>query len=87
MEFHDFPTVYSVLKQNQVVDETADRFYAGSLALLRLKAGQHPCHALAVEYNRTACEFDWIRGGSPYFKVYPAMIPLLSGVGIEVPVD
>ena len=54
---------------------------------MRHKAGQFPSHALAVEHNRTACEWDWIRLGSPYFKVYPAMIPLLSGVGIEVPVD
>jgi hypothetical protein len=40
-----------------------------------------------VEHNRNVCEWDWIKLGSPYFKVYPAMIPLLSGVSIEVPVD
>jgi hypothetical protein len=28
-----------------------------------------------------------MRVGSPYFKIYPPIIPLLSGVGIEVPVD
>jgi hypothetical protein len=87
MEFHEFPTVYSVLKRNGLTDESPDRFYAGALALLRAKASRFPSHALAVEHNRTVCEWDWMRGGSPYFKVYPAMIPLLSGVGIEVPVD
>jgi hypothetical protein len=87
MEFHEFPTVYSVLKQNGLTDESPDRFYAGALALLRAKASRFSSHALAVEHNRTVCEWDWMRGGSPYFKVYPAMIPLLSGVGIEVPVD
>jgi hypothetical protein len=88
MEFHEFPTIYSVLKQNGLVhDETPDKFYAGALTLLRVDARQHPSHAIAVEHNRTVCEWDWMRVGSPYFKVYPAMIPLLSSVGIEVPVD
>ena len=87
MEFHEFPTIYGVLKQNQVVEETADRFYAGALALLQVKARQYSSHAVAVENNRMVCEWDWMRCGSPYFKVYPAMIPLLAGVGIEVPVD
>ena len=61
MEFHDFPTIYGILKQNHVVEETADKFYAGSLALLRIKARQFPSHAIAVEHNRTACEWDWVR--------------------------
>jgi hypothetical protein len=38
MEFHEFPIIYSVLKQNGLVEETADKFYAGALALLRVKA-------------------------------------------------
>jgi len=87
MDFHDFPTICGVLKHNGLVDESADRFYAGALALLRVKARQHPSHALAVEHNRSVCEWDWMRVGSPYFKIYPPVIPLLSGVGIEVPVD
>ena len=87
MEFHDFPTIYGVLKHNGLTDDPPDRFYAGALAMLRLKGGRHPSHAIAVENNRTVCEWDWIKLGSPYFKVYPAMIPLLSGVGIDVPVD
>ena len=87
MEFHDFPTIYSVLKQHGAVEQTADQFYARSIAMLKIEAERHPSHALAVEHNRSMCEWDWLRGGSPYFKVYPAMIPLLSGVGIEVPVD
>jgi hypothetical protein len=40
---------------------------------------------LAVEHNCTICEWDWLRVGSPYFKVYPAIVPLLSSVGIDVP--
>jgi ATP-dependent exoDNAse (exonuclease V) beta subunit len=42
---------------------------------------------VAVENNRMVCEWDWLRVGSPYFKVYPALVPLLSNVGIDVPVD
>ena len=72
MDFHEFPTIYSVLKQNGLTDEPADRFYAGALALLRVKARQHPSHAVAVEHDRTVCERDWMRVGSPYFKIYPA---------------
>ena len=87
MEFHDFPTIYSVVKRNGLTDEPADRFYAGSLALLRLKARQFPAHAVAVEHNRTTCEWDWLKCGSPYFKIHPAIVPLLSNVGIDVPVD
>ena len=87
MEFHDFPTIYGVLKHNGLFNETADRYYGATLALLTGDAGRHPSHAVAVEYNRTTCEWDWLRGGSPYFKAYPAMIPLLSSVGIELPVD
>ncbi len=42
MDFHDFPTIYSVLKQNRLVDEPPDRFYAGALALLRLAVDRKP---------------------------------------------
>ena len=87
MEFHEFPTIYGVLKQNRVVEETAEKFYAGSLALLRVKARQFPSHAVAVETTAWSANGTGCGCGSPYFKVYPAMIPLLSGVGIEVPVD
>lgn len=65
MEFHEFPTIYSVLKQNGLVEETADQFYSSALALLRTEALRSPTHALAVEHNRTICEWDWMRGGSP----------------------
>ncbi len=71
MQFHDFPTIYSVLKHSGLVDESADKFYSSALALLRVEARQHPSHALAVEHNRSVCEWDWMRVGSPYFKVYP----------------
>jgi hypothetical protein len=87
MDFHEFPTIYGVLKQNRAVEETVEKFYAGALALLGVKARQYSSHAVAVENNRMVCEWDWMWCGSPYFKVYPAMIPLLSGVGIDVPVD
>ena len=87
MDFHDFPTIYSVMKQNELVDEPFEKFYASALAMLRVEATRRPRHALAVEHNRTICEWDWRKLGSPYFKVYPAVVPLLSSVGIEVPVD
>ena len=87
MEFHEFPTIYSVLKQHGGVEQTADQFYSRSIAMLKIEAERHPSHALAVEHNRSMCEWDWLAAESPYFKVYPTMIPLLSGVGIEVPVD
>ena len=31
MEFYDFPTIYSVLKQHGAVEQTADQFYARSI--------------------------------------------------------
>jgi hypothetical protein len=37
MKIHEFPTVYSVLEQNGLVDETADKFYAGAVALPRVR--------------------------------------------------
>jgi hypothetical protein len=87
LEFHDFPTVYGMLKRNGLVEDSPNRFYAEALALLRSKALHVSNHVLAVENNRTVCEWDWIKLGSPYFKVWPSMIPLLSNVNIEVPVD
>jgi hypothetical protein len=37
MEFHDFPAIYRVSKQNGLVEDPPDRFY-----VLRLKAQQVP---------------------------------------------
>jgi hypothetical protein len=62
MQFHDFPTIYSVPKRNGLTDEPPDRFYAGALAMLRLKGGRQPSHAVAVEHNRTVCESDGLAG-------------------------
>ena len=88
MEFHDFPTIYSVLKHNGLdgrdpgqVLRRCPRHAAGS------RPGGTPAtpwrwSTTAPSASGTGCGL-----GSPYFKVYPAMIPLLSGVGIEVPVD
>jgi len=87
MDFYDFPTVYGVLKRNGLVEESPNRFYPQALALLRAKILHVSSHVLAVENNRTVCEWDWIKLGSPYFKIWPSMIPLLSNVNIEVPVD
>jgi len=44
-------------------------------------------HAMTVEHNRTVYKWDWMRASSPCFKVYLVMIPLLSGLGVEVAVD
>ena len=55
MDFHEFPTVHSVLKRNWLVEETADRFYAGALTLLRGKAMRHTSHALAASLAGLSC--------------------------------
>ncbi len=87
MDFHDFPTIYSTLKHRKLVEASPDRFYRENLLMLRMVAHRRPSHALALENNRGVCEWDWLRLGSPYFKVWPGMIPLLSEVNIDVPVD
>ena len=32
-------------------------------------------------------ELNWSNAGRPYYKLWPSIIPLLAGVGIDVPVD
>jgi hypothetical protein len=41
----------------------------------------------AVEFNRYSSELNWHNGGRPYYKLWPGIIPLLAGVGVDVPVD
>jgi len=87
MDFHDFPTIYGTLKRNGLVEESPNRFYPEAIALLRVKAAGHHSHAVAVENNRSVCEWDWMRLGSPYFKLWPAVLPLLSNVNNRRAVD
>src|SRR5712691_7263789 len=86
MEFHDFCTTHDVARRLGMTDQPAGRFYRElqSVAILGHRRG---VPGTASEFNRYQSELNWCDAGRPYYKLWPAVIPLLANVGIEVPVE
>ncbi|HUY31386.1 MAG TPA: hypothetical protein VMV69_01290 [Pirellulales bacterium] len=86
MEFHDYSTTHDVAKRLGLTDKPADRFYH-EMQALAIAAHRHGVPGTASEFNRYQSELNWYTIGRPYYKLWPAVIPLLAGVGIDVPVE
>ncbi len=86
MEFHDFATTHDVARRLGLTDEPATRFYH-QMQGVAIQAHRRGIAGTASEYNRYQSELNWCDAGRPYYKLWPAVIPLLAGVGIEVPVE
>lgn len=86
MEFFDYPTIYGFAHRQGLTADTPVIFYRRGLAILddRCRRGGPP---QSVDFNHWASELGWYAAERPYYKVWPAVIPLLAGVGIEVPVE
>jgi hypothetical protein len=87
MDFYEPLTTYDVIRRRGLAAGNPEEFYRETLALCIDMAGRIDQHTFAVEYNKTMCERDWYRVGQPYFKIFPAMIPLLSNVNVDVPIE
>jgi len=86
MEFHDFATTHDVARRLGLTNEPAARFYQ-QMQGVAIQGHRRGVPGTASEFNRYHSELTWYDAGRPYYKLWPAVIPLLAGVGIEVPVD
>lgn len=86
MDFYDYATTYDLSRRAGVTDEPPAKFYRELQAAAFVERARG-VQGMAVEFNRYASELNWFNGGRPYYKLWPGIIPLLAGVGIDVPVD
>lgn len=84
MEFFDFTAAYDVARRRNkgltprhflhTMEQDARRQYVSK-------------HQQNVEVDRFRAEIAWLELGRPYYKIWPEILPLLTGVEIDVPVD
>lgn len=85
MQFHEFLTTYAFTKKLRPdMDLSLKQFYGGMNQLLTERAITGAEEA-RCENNRVVAEWDWYDNGCPYFKIYPAVVPMLSAVHIDIP--
>lgn len=86
MDFFDYATMHGLVRRAGLTNDTPAAFYREIQAAAFVERARG-VERMAVEYSRCASEFNWYSVGRPYYKLWPSIIPLLAGVGIDVPVD
>ncbi|HVA50212.1 MAG TPA: hypothetical protein VNH11_27905 [Pirellulales bacterium] len=86
MDFYDYATTHDLTRRAGLTNDTPAAFYRQLQAAAYVERTRG-VQGMAVEFNRYQSELNWSLAGRPYYKLWPAIIPLLAGVGIDVPVD
>ena len=86
MDFYDYATTHDLSRRAGLTNDAPAAFYRQLQAAAYVERARG-VQGMAVEFNRYASELNWFSAGRPYYKLWPAIIPLLAGVGIDVPVD
>jgi hypothetical protein len=86
MDFYDYATMHDLLRRAGLTKEPPAVFYRELQTAAYLERARG-VEGMAVEYNRYTSEYNWCQAGRPYYKLWPGIIPLLAGVGVDVPVD
>lgn len=86
MDFYDYATMHDLLRRAGLTKEPPAVFYRELQTAACLERARG-VPAMAVEYNRYTSEYNWCHAGRPYYKLWPGIIPLLAGIGVDVPVD
>lgn len=76
MEFNDFETGYEWARRTFQRSITVNQFYNGL-------AGTMAGHG--AEYNRSVGERDYHENGKPYYRVYPAVLPMFAKINLDIP--
>jgi hypothetical protein len=84
MQFHHYPTVYDLVKRQTGV--RSDGVPAEMLKLLRTLHREDPKTSQELP-SLVMHEYNWKRNGSPYYHVYPSIIPCLQKVTLDLPSD
>jgi hypothetical protein len=89
MDFFGLDTCHQVARRRGQTDRPPREFYLLFIGTAEqaLRRGIPDAESMELEKLRYVCELDWYSVDRPYFKIWPDMIPLLGGVGIDVPVD
>lgn len=86
MDFFDYATMHDLVRRAGLTNDPPAAFYREMQAAAFVERARG-VQGMAVEYNRCTSEMNWCSAGRPYYKLWPGIIPLLAGVGIDVPVD
>jgi hypothetical protein len=86
VDFYDHATTHDLTRRAGLTDDIPAAFYRQLQAAAYVERARG-AHGMAVEFNRYQSELNWSLAERHYYKLWPAIIPLLAGVGIDVPVD
>lgn len=85
MDFYDYATTHDLTRRAGLTNDPPAAFYRQLQAAAYAERARG-VKGMAVEFNRYQSELNWSLAGRPYYKLWPAIIPLLAGVGIvEIP--
>lgn len=92
MNFYDHTPTYEWMKKQspQVEKMGIQEFYkfqlkGCALDLAKPDNPEHEHRRLVTAYNQLATDVQWHKDGRPYYKVFPALIPMLANTKLAVP--
>lgn len=92
MNFHDFTTIYSIIKKHGLASLPAVEWYnlelqrtmVEAVAMAHAKTGEAGLTPV-IGNMQMACERDWEIAQRPYYKVYPNLLPYFVDTKLDVP--
>lgn len=93
MDFNDWTTQYNYLRsKNYSIGHDPLRFYGqlrvdilNTIYQKRKLDPKYDARVECVAYNQAGVEGQWYRCRTPYFKIYPGMLKLLTNTDINIP--
>ncbi len=87
MNFHDLVISYDWFKRTdpQIAAMSLEEFYRNQRAHTLTYVHITRRRDAITAYNQVSTELDWHDKGRPYYKVYPALLPMFLGTKLDVP--
>lgn len=84
MKFYEYHTFYSFFKAINNVQQNPFEFYADTLLRLEVTGHLPEDRIQRSTYNQMVMELRWFEGKRPYYNVWPAILPMLLKLNLEI---
>lgn len=83
MDFYDYATTHDLTRRAGLTNDTPAAFYRQIQAAAYVERARG-VQGMAVEFNRYQSELNWSLAGRPYYKLWPAIIPLANATRMRL---
>lgn len=90
MNFHEFTTIYDVIKRSGLADVPVEEWYKSEIertmvqAISMARQGEESLTPV-IGNMQMAVELDWEKAKRPYYKIFPKLLPYFVDTKLDVP--